>query len=78
MGRVMYNLAPQEQEEIRKMRQEYGERITKADVGKIIGISNYESIKEWIKDKRLQVFRPRGRDLYLTEEVVRKIWEDRI
>ena len=78
MGRVMYNLAPQEQEEIRKMRKEYGERITKADVGKIIGISNYESIKEWIKDKRLQAFRPRGRDLYLTEEVVRKIWEDRI
>ena len=78
MPRVTYNIPIAEKEEISRLRKEYGERIGKSDIGRIIGTKNHTVITEWITSKRLTVFRPSKRDVYATEEVVRKLWEDRV
>lgn len=78
MPRVTYNIPIAEKEEISRLRKEYGERIGKSDIGRIIGTKNHAIITEWITSKRLTVFRPSKRDVYATEEVVRKLWEDRV
>lgn len=67
-------LQPQMRQELKVIRDLYGERITKGQVGKLIGAKNYTKISEWLEENQVTVFRPFKRDLYSTAEVLEKLW----